>query len=358
MTCDTVGGVWTYTVELIRALSNHNIHFHLVTAGALLNKAQRDQVDQLSNVSLYETDYKLEWMDNPWTDIDNSGLHLIELERKIAPDLIHLNSYSYASLPFLAPVLVVAHSDVFSWWLSTRKANPGAEWQEYFNRVKAGLEKAACVVAPSHAMLGMLSQIYTAPKKAFVIYNGRNEERFRIDKKENTLMCAGRLWDAAKNHELLIASANNIRGTIKMAGETKSEHNVHSNVIFLGRLNEWQMADELASSLIYVSPAKYEPFGLSILEAALSGCALVLGDIPSLREIWKDSAFYVNTGDATELANTCNRLLDDPSLAEEFGQKALQRAKLFSLQKMAGRYATLYDDLLMTRKEIETKEMV
>ncbi len=31
-------------------------------------------------------------------------------------------------------------------------------------------------------------------------------------------------------------------------------------------------------------PARYEPFGLSVLEAALSGCALVLGDIPSLRE--------------------------------------------------------------------------
>ena len=33
-------------------------------------------------------------------------------------------------------------------------------------------------------------------------------------------------------------------------------------------------------------PARYEPFGLSILEAALSGCALVLGDLPSLRELW------------------------------------------------------------------------
>ena len=33
---------------------------------------------------------------------------------------------------------------------------------------------------------------------------------------------------------------------------------------------------------IYALPAVYEPFGLSVLEAALSGCALVLGDIPSL----------------------------------------------------------------------------
>ena len=50
----------------------------------------------------------------------------------------------------------------------------------------------------------------------------------------------------------------------------------------------------IARAAIYALPAHYEPFGLSILEAAMSGCALVLGDIPSLREIWGDAAVFVH----------------------------------------------------------------
>ena len=53
---------------------------------------------------------------------------------------------------------------------------------------------------------------------------------------------------------------------------------------------------------IYALPAVYEPFGLSVLEAALSGCALVLGDIPSLREIWGDAALFVPPSDHEALA--------------------------------------------------------
>jgi len=36
----------------------------------------------------------------------------------------------------------------------------------------------------------------------------------------------------------------------------------------------------------------YEPFGLAPLEAALSRCAIVANDIPSLREVWGSAAMY------------------------------------------------------------------
>ena len=55
----------------------------------------------------------------------------------------------------------------------------------------------------------------------------------------------------------------------------------------LGKLPAAEMKLWFAHAAIYCLPARYEPFGLSVLEAGLSGCALVLGDIPSLREIWR-----------------------------------------------------------------------
>ena len=47
---------------------------------------------------------------------------------------------------------------------------------------------------------------------------------------------------------------------------------------------------------MYAATARYEPFGMEVLEAALSRCAIIANDIPSFREIWGDDAIYFRTG--------------------------------------------------------------
>jgi len=49
-----------------------------------------------------------------------------------------------------------------------------------------------------------------------------------------------------------------------------------TNVAMLGELAESHLATFFARAAIGVFPARYEPFGLAVLEAALSECALVL----------------------------------------------------------------------------------
>lgn len=358
MTTDTIGGVWTYCIELINEMASRKIHFHLVSAGRALSDDQRQQVKRLPNVTIHETEFKLEWMNDAWKDIDFSGWHLLELERRLKPDVVHLNSFSYAALPFKSPVIVVAHSDVFSWWFSVKKSIPGKEWQEYFRRVKEGIRGADCVVAPSDSMLGMLAAIYGNPPDYRVIYNGRNAADFRCEEKVPRLMCAGRFWDDAKNLKLLGRAAEHIHAEILVAGDLSAEQQCPrpGNMRFLGRLNCDEMAAHLSTTLIYVAPAKYEPFGLSILEAALSGCALVLGNIPSLKELWGDSAIYVDVDDEHALATTCNRLLENKELAEVYASKARKRAANFSLRRMSSRYAALYSELVKKKHQKVTMQ--
>ena len=62
LTTDTVGGVWTYAVELARALKPHGVRIALATMGAPLRPDQRVQVEPLDNVRLSESGYRLEWM--------------------------------------------------------------------------------------------------------------------------------------------------------------------------------------------------------------------------------------------------------------------------------------------------------
>ncbi|MDB5750371.1 MAG: a-glycosyltransferase, Glycosyltransferase Family 4-like protein, partial [Ramlibacter sp.] len=105
------------------------------------------------------------------------------------------------------------------------------------------------------------------------------------------------------------------------------------------------LAAEMASAGIYALPARYEPFGLSVLEAALSGCALVLGDIASLREIWGPAALYVAPDDHPALQATLARLIAQPALRTRLARAALVRAQHFTPARQCDGYLAAYAQL-------------
>src|SRR5690349_7949526 len=115
MTTDTVGGVWTYALELARALAPHGVEVALATMGGPLSAAQRDELRPLRHVELFPSEFKLEWMEAPWADVAEAGEWLVWIERCVTPDVVHLNGYVHGALPWRAPSLVVGHSCVFSW---------------------------------------------------------------------------------------------------------------------------------------------------------------------------------------------------------------------------------------------------
>lgn len=357
MTADTIGGVWTYCMELCKAMQEYSVKFYIVTAGAKLNASQTIEVESLNNIFVYETSYKLEWMQDSWKDIDASGEYLLMLEKEIQPDVIHLNSYSYGSINFKAPKIVVAHSDVYSWWMAVKKDYPTAEWHEYFKRVKNGLENADLIIAPSLAAMDDIKTVYSIYNENVVIYNGRDADVFYQQKKLPYIMSMGRIWDEAKNIKLLIDAAPDINCEIKIAGEKSFQDDdtnlEQKNINYLGKLATQQITDELSAASVFVLPAKYEPFGLSILEAALSGCALVLGNISSLKEIWQDNAVYVNTDDAKALAETITELINDRERMNYFSSKALTHAKQYSSSILAKEYFKQYRQIIFSRRDLK-----
>jgi glycosyltransferase involved in cell wall biosynthesis len=93
-------------------------------------------------------------------------------------------------------------------------------------------------------------------------------------------------------------------------------------------------------------PAKYEPFGLSALEAGLAGCALVLGDIPSLREVWGDAATFVPPDDDAALLAALEALVRDRALRDAASERARRRAASYTPAAMAARYTNTYGELI------------
>lgn len=297
-----------------------------------------------------QSHYKLEWMPECWPDVQAAGDWLIELERETQPDVVHLNGYAHGRWPFISPTLVVAHSCVLSWWSAVRRESAPRDWDRYRTEVSAGLRSADRVIAPTRAMLAMLKAHYGPLPTAAAIYNGCDPSRFqRAGAKAPFVLSAGRLWDDAKNIRLLDQAAPRVPWPIKVAGERTppdgSASRREQNVVMLGQQDQAAMARLLAQASIYCLPARYEPFGLSILEAAMSGCALVVGDLPTLREVWEDAAIYVQPDDAEALALSLRRLIDDPAERESRARQAQARSQLYTAATMAERYVQLYREL-------------
>jgi glycogen synthase len=360
MTADTVGGVWTYAMELSRGLVKHGTHVSLATMGAPLTSDQRREA-RTAGVDIHESGYKLEWMEQPWADVDKAAEWLLELSAKLQPDLVHLNNYAHGNLEWNAPVVMVGHSCVYSWWKAVHGTDAPAEWSEYRTRVRKGLQAGHMVVGVSRVMLRELQGWYSVASGA-VVYNGRAAGAYEPARhKDEIVLSTGRVWDAAKNIAALDAAAAIIRWPVYVAGEAQHPEGGRRTLrraFPVGKLSAEDLRPWFARAAVYALPALYEPFGLSVLEAALSGCALVLGDIPSLREIWGDAAVFVPPSDHEALALCVNSLIAKRALRDELGRKARTRALTFTPERMVNGYLGVYSQA-RTRygaaKEIRTK---
>ena len=330
LTTDGVGGVWTYSTELATALAARGFQVHLASMGAPLQAHQRETVEGCEGIELHESGFALEWMPDPWREVDAAGEWLLALEARLRPDLVHLNQFAFGALPFRAPKLVVGHSCVLSWWRAVRGGDAPAGWDTYRHRVRAGLQGADLVAAPTAAMLASLTEFHGV--RGVVLPNGRDPARFRPAARQPFVFAAGRFWDPAKNLSALQAVAPHLDWPVHVAG---SDEAGSMGVRSLGVLSTRDVARQMAQAAIYALPARYEPFGLSALEAGLAGCALVLGDIASLREVWGDAAAYVRPDDHDALRATLQRLIDDPGERERLAAAAHRRALAFSPEAMA-----------------------
>lgn len=351
MTADAVGGVWQYTIDLGGALRRRGVHVTVAVMGPPPSAQQRAEAKHV-DLDLVDRPYRLEWMDDPWDDVGRAGEWLLQVASQVKPALIHLNGYAHAPLPWRAPVMVVAHSCVRTWWRAVRQQPAPSSVNRYTAFVSAALTAAKAVVAPTHAMGAALSREYGVPQTVHVIPNGSGvpaTARYGLPGKEPFVLAAGRVWDDAKNIQALCSIAGAIGWPIYVAGDACGPDGKIcevSNVHLLGRLPAASLAHWYRRAAIYALPARYEPFGLSVLEAAASGCALVLGDIDSLRENWDGAARFVAPDDHAGLAVALQGLIADRAARTELGRLAGARAATFTVDRTADAYLQLYQSLL------------
>jgi glycogen(starch) synthase len=336
MSTEAAGGVWTYATELRAQLAASGVEVVLVTLGP------RPPPDSESSY----LPCRLEWQQEPWEDVWASGRRLLALAEETSVDLVHLNGFAHGALPWKVPVVVAAHSCVLSRHEAVRRGRVGNEWDRYQEAVAAGLRGADAVVTPTAAMRGALRRHYGFDHRCRLIANGVSPHpagpggpapRARL------VLAAGRLRDEAKGLDALDRAAAEIAWPVALAGDADGHSARHAHL--LGVLPRDELRERMGRAAIFAHPARYEPFGLVVLEAALAGCALVLGDIPSLRERWNGDALFVAPGDSAALAGACDRIIGDDGLRRALADRARRRARGHDAATMAAEYKRLYEQL-------------
>ncbi|HEV7586650.1 MAG TPA: glycosyltransferase family 4 protein [Longimicrobium sp.] len=349
LTTDTVGGVWDYTVTLARQLDALGCEVLIAAIGE-----PRDErlAHVPAGVQVTSRTYRLEWMDGAAADVREAARWLRELSQLWAADVVHLNQLAYAAFGFPAPVVTVAHSDVLSWWTAVRGGAAPAEWEPYASWATDGLLASNAVVAPTSWHASQLADHYGV-HGARVIHNGAEPPAAEpAPKGEPLVLCVGRAWDEGKGVDLLDAAVGMLGPgfpPVHLLGESVAPHGgvfEARNLVMHGRVERTAVDAWMRRATVYVAPSRYEPFGLAPLEAALNGCALVLSDIGTFRELWDGCADFFPSGDAAALAGVLGRLATDPARVAKMAERARGRAlRRYGAARMAGDYLALYREL-------------
>lgn len=344
---DAVGGVWTYSLELAGALRGLGVETLLAVMGP---SPSREQLRDAAGLRIVDTELPLDWTAEDPGEIRRAGCALAEIADSEYVDVVQLCSAALAGdVDFDRPVVAVQHSCVATWWAQVRGGALPKDFSWRRDCVEEGLNRADAVVAPTAAFAAQTVRAYGLGRPVFAVANGRTPIPLNSRSRSDLVFTVGRLWDEGKNLRTLDEAASKLSVPFEAIGPLQGPNGAAVQLDHLrtpGSLAPQAIAERLSGRPIFASSALYEPFGLAALEAAQAGCALVLSDIPTLRESWNGAAIFVPPRDSDGFAGAIAALTDDPDRRERLGRAAQLRALRYTPAATARRMLDIYRQLL------------
>ncbi|URD60793.1 glycosyltransferase family 4 protein [Sphingomonas sp. KRR8] len=348
LTTDAVGGVWTYSLDLAREVAaQDDMVVLLAVLGPAPNAEQLDAAAAIPGLQLIDTGLPLDWTAGSAEEVRAAANALALLAEQSGADLVQIHAPALALASYPVPVITVVHSCVATWWSAIRSGSLPADLAWRRDLATEGLRRSDLLAAPSRSFATALRDTYGLKHAPIDVPNGRVPLTAGSEiAPGGFVLTTGRLWDEGKNIATFDQAAALTALPFRAAGASEGPNGAaiqlrHAEA--LGQVDESTLTALLSKRPIFVSPARYEPFGLSVLEAAQAGCPLVLSDIPTFRELWDGAALFADT--AEQIAAAVERLTGEDE-ARRFGDAARTRATRFSPQATARAMLTHYNSLL------------
>jgi len=132
--------------------------------------------------------------------------------------------------------------------------------------------------------------------------------------------------------------------------EMIKRYNIQDRVTFLGYIDHDRVLPAYYRKAdLFILPSRFEPFGLTTLEAMACGTLPIVSHTAGSKEIIIDglNGFIVNTHDRKELANTILKILADNKLRKKVSENAaFTISEHYSWDKIVNKFISLYNELL------------
>lgn len=351
MTADAVGGVWTYSLDLARGLGAHGVETTLAALGPAPKPDQAEEARAIEGLRILATGWPLDWTATAPHEVESVAPKIAALARELRADLIHLNQPALAAgAVFPVPLVAVCHSCVATWWEAVRAGPLPADLAWRARLVARGYRAASALLAPTRAFAEATARVYGLREPPRIVPNGSaTPDAIASGGPAPFAFTAGRLWDEGKGLDVLDWAAARVSRPVLAAGPLQGPNGaaVHlRHLRTLGPLSARDVAERLAERPVFVSAARYEPFGLAVLEAARAGCALILSDIPTFRELWTGAAEFVSSDDHGALAAAIEGVLANPAEQARRGEVARERTGRYTVEAMTAGVLGVYRSLL------------
>ena len=280
--------------------------------------------------------------------------------RGLRPDLVHTH---------------LVHADVYGGLAAARTGTPLVSTKHNDDRFRTGpfryVERGLAVavrrvIAISHALARFsVEEVGLPARKVRVVHYGLDElppawaedDPARVVAEgRRVLLAIGRLTEQ-KGLENAVAALPAIRGehpdaVLVVLGDGPARARLAEQARALGvddalvlRGRSGDVAAWLRRAEVFVHPARWEGFGLVVLEAMLAGVPVVATRGSAVPELVADeeTGLLVAPDDPGSLAAAASRLLADPETARRLGDAGRARARAeFSVARMAERTQAVY----------------
>lgn len=388
------GGQVLYVLQLARALSRLGVHTDIYTRWFDRSRKQIDPLPDCPDVRVIRipagdwTFIPKEWI---YPVLDELARNLVEFLNRntLSYDLFH-GHYVDAGIVALKaarllsrPCFFTAHS--LGAWKRERMSGDREKLDEVFNftlRINEELRLFREVTAQTITSREEGEKIvelygFDSPRIGFIppgvdihrfrpLAPGEEEEETRIALPDNYIFVVSRL-SRAKGHDLLLPAFLQVvkkvpdihlvvaggatrpdeeeQGVVENMKQFIRAHGLEKKVHLVGGIPHEDLPPYFRKSRLFVLPARYEPFGMTVLEAMACGVPAVVSTFSGIQEnlVSQRDCLKINPLETGEYSQTIVRLLNDQSLRGKLVKNGLQTVRAeFSWEAIARRHLAFY----------------
>jgi phosphatidylinositol alpha-mannosyltransferase len=127
-----------------------------------------------------------------------------------------------------------------------------------------------------------------------------------------------------------------------------------SSVKFVGRVSEEELPRYYKTCDVFCAPSTgFESFGIVLLEAMAAGKPIVASNIRGYRSVMEDGqeGLLVEPENEHAIADAIIRLLQNPTLCQEMGQRGQRKAMRYDWPLVARQVLDVYEELIKLKAE-------